>query len=56
VGALLRAKANLLEQAGFADAGLAYQLDGTRPSSIQVVEDALDAAELVHAADELVGS
>ena len=52
--ALLRAKANLLEQACFANSGLAYQLDGTWPPSIQVVEDALDAAELVHASDELV--
>jgi len=55
VCALLGSKANLLEQACLADTGLADQLDDAWPSSIHIVQDALDAAELVQASDELVG-
>ena len=53
--ALLGSTANLLEQAGLADAGLPDELNDAWPPSIQIVQDALDGAELVHAPDELVG-
>jgi hypothetical protein len=55
VRSLLGSKANLFEQTRFADARLADELDGAWPPAVQIVQDALDAAELVQASDELVG-